>query len=407
MSTITIHQPLSRKHGEEPVRDSLQLHSRKVKGLTPVLRPESVETHAPQLPSEEAHVSSVAELIGNLLQRGNQLRSLRAEGLFDYLDLLRDASLVDILNSRGRDIKFLALCPKRWEQPDPNPMTCNWTGLKLRNLHRLTLDGFPLQAAQGMFHRADLPNLTQYEFVWRGLDSSTTMGHPVVPMLQALASCPLLTVVIFRLEFLETVHPSGQLLLRMPSLRLPNVRKLTISASWQGKPSSQQILPKQALYGCSRLETLKLCQIRCPDGLVSHSLKRISFVEKVQLSNHRSKEDPRSGEGQISPRAVTGLRQTLTAFMESSPAALSTIKIYLIEDCINSSVGTVALAHLCSQLTLPPGWKMKVREPVVAPACNGACSSAAPTPKPCRSPVPPSICGQKMSRLQLHRCKSA
>lgn len=128
----------------------------------------------------------------------------------------------------------------------------------------------------------------------------------------------------------------------------------------QGERSSPQILPKQALYGCSKLETLKLCHIRCPDGLVSHSLKRINFLEQVHVSSNMSTDIPSSSNDKISPRAVTGLRQTLAAFMETSQTSLRSIRVYLIEDCINSSVGVDAMAHLCSQLPLPSGWQMKV-----------------------------------------------
>jgi hypothetical protein len=128
----------------------------------------------------------------------------------------------------------------------------------------------------------------------------------------------------------------------------------------QGEESAPQILPKQALFGCSRLEILKLRNIRCPDGLVCFSLKRIVIVEHVQRYSQTLSNSTNSADATTSPRAVAGLRQTLTAFMQSSQTKLTSIRLYLIEDCVNSSAGMLALAHLSSQLSLPCGWRMKV-----------------------------------------------
>lgn len=109
-------------------------------------------------------------------------------------------------------------------------------------------------------------------------------------------------------------------------------------------------MPRDALSGCTRLESIKLCHIRCPDGLACRSLRRINFVEHLNLSMSHD----------MLLQTLSRLRQTLSACLTRGGTALTSVRIYFIEDCIHSTMGTVAMVQISSRLSLPDGWLLKV-----------------------------------------------
>lgn len=81
------------------------------------------------------------------LQRGDRPYCLRAEGLFTYENLLKDASLVELLNSTGAALVSLTLRPQMWVHASALPSTVPLAGLRLPSLQRLVIEGFEYEVS--------------------------------------------------------------------------------------------------------------------------------------------------------------------------------------------------------------------------------------------------------------------